>query len=109
MRDVQDAHDEPVRTAQDLGRMGLAQPEVPGRGRVPRTQNGDKGACRVTVEADLRDATRTLERGTVMLEEATKQRDSLIRQAHAEGAPMRTIAEWAGVSHQRVGQIINES
>ena len=33
-------------------------------------------------------------------------RDKLIRQAHGEGAPMRTIAEWANMSHQRVEQII---
>lgn len=63
----------------------------------------------MTVEVDLRDAARTLKRGAAMLEEATKQRDTLIRQAHADGVPMRTVADWAGVSHQRVAQIVNES
>ena len=63
----------------------------------------------MTVESDLRAASRTVQHGAGMLEEATRQRDALIREAHAEGAPMRTIAEWAGVSHQRVAQVINGS
>lgn len=60
----------------------------------------------MTVEADLRAAAQTLQRGTLMLEEATNQRDTLIRQAHAEGASLRRIAEWAGISFARVAQII---
>ena len=60
----------------------------------------------MTVEADLRDAARTFERGTTMLEEAKRQRNELIRKAHSEGVSLRTIAEWAGVSFQRVAQIV---
>jgi len=63
----------------------------------------------VITESDLRDAANTLERGAAMLEEATRQRDTLIRQAHAEGQTLRTIAEWAGISFARVAQIVKQS
>jgi hypothetical protein len=35
------------------------------------------------------------------------EREQAIREAHAAGASMRAIAEQAGLSHQRVAQIIN--
>lgn len=58
------------------------------------------------LEADLRDAARLVHHGITMLEAAQTNRDELIRKAHADRVPMRTIAEWAGVSHQRVAQIV---
>jgi transposase len=36
-----------------------------------------------------------------------RERDRLIRQAHADGMSLRQIAREAGVSFQRVAQIIN--
>ena len=39
---------------------------------------------------------------------ASEQRDAAIAAASAEGVPMRTIAEAAGLSHQRVHQIIQK-
>lgn len=60
----------------------------------------------MTVESDLRAASRNVQHGAGMLEEATRQRDTLIRQAHAEGASLRTIANWTGLSFGRVAQIL---
>lgn len=38
--------------------------------------------------------------------EAVARRDQLIRQAHAEGLPLRTIGDAAGLSHTAVAKIV---
>lgn len=38
--------------------------------------------------------------------EATEHRDQLIRQMRAEGSPLRTIAEAAGLSHTAIAKIV---
>lgn len=38
--------------------------------------------------------------------EATQRRDEAIRQASAEGASLRTIAEAAGLSHTAIAKIL---
>lgn len=57
-------------------------------------------------ESQLRAASEAVDKAAGNLEDAKQRRDELIRRAHADGVPMRTIAEWAGLSHQRVDQVL---
>lgn len=54
----------------------------------------------------LRSAEARHQRAFVRLEEAQRERDAAIREAHAEGMTTRAIAEHVGVSHQRVAQVV---
>lgn len=56
--------------------------------------------------ADLRKAEARYQRAFVALEDAQRQRDAAIREAHAQGMTTRAIAEYVSVSHQRVAQLV---
>jgi DNA invertase Pin-like site-specific DNA recombinase len=43
------------------------------------------------------------------IREATARRDELIREMRAEGYPLRTIAEAAGLSHQAIMKIVGKA
>jgi DNA-directed RNA polymerase specialized sigma24 family protein len=61
----------------------------------------------------LRAAARRYEREKAKLDRQvaknTAERDKAVKKAHAAGLTMREIAKLAGVSYQRVGQIIKGS
>jgi hypothetical protein len=61
----------------------------------------------------LRTAVREFEREKAKLDrqalQNTAKRDRAIRKAHASGLTMRQVAQIAGVSYQRVGQIVKDS
>jgi transcriptional regulator with XRE-family HTH domain len=63
-----------------------------------------------TPEESLRLAARQFKREKSQLDKRvariTAKRDNAIKQAHAAGLTMREIAKIAGVSFQRVGQIV---
>jgi hypothetical protein len=64
----------------------------------------------LSVEAALRAAVRQYEREKSKLDQRsarnTAKRDAAIRNAHTAGLTMREIAKIAGVSHQRVAQVV---
>jgi hypothetical protein len=64
----------------------------------------------VAASNDLRRAVRVYEREKSKLDRLsmrnTGKRDKAIRKAHASGLTMREVAKIAGVSYQRVGQIV---
>lgn len=55
-------------------------------------------------QADLRRVRRARER----LEAAQKELRAAIKSAAASGETYRDIAEWAGLSHQRIAQIVKD-
>ena len=61
----------------------------------------------MSVEKALRELTATVDSTTMLLQQQTNERNALIVRAHEDGATFRQIAEWAGMSHQRVAQIVN--
>jgi hypothetical protein len=61
----------------------------------------------MNIESQLRQVSQDVRKDADRLGIAISTRDSLIRDAHTDGVPMRTIAKWAGMSFQRVAQIVN--
>jgi hypothetical protein len=80
------------------------------RERRQKTTSGLGSAPVPSPEESLRTAVRRYEQEKIKLDERaarnTAKRDEAIRKAHASGLTMREIAKIAGVSHQRVYQVV---
>lgn len=58
---------------------------------------------------DLEDVRAELDAAQQVVTKTQDRRVDLIRQAHEQGFTLREIAQAAGLSHQRVAQLVNGS